>query len=196
MGGYYSGRWHWYTKKQTVNEYSRLKISDFAKATLAERFETGAPVYYDESGPARTTALIVDKVIDSMFRRQGKTPGERPEKPKNTGQPLRITRTACNYGNWRYWFVCPDCGRRCGILYRSGLYGRYACRKCHDLTYITAQDARRPPASIRLLACNIDRLTRAELVQRKMFKARVGSKNWHRLRRRYEKIMRGVQFGT
>lgn len=46
---------------------------------------------------------------------------------------VKLTTTSCNYGNLRYWFVCPCCQRRIGVLYLSG--NRIACRRCHNLTY-------------------------------------------------------------
>lgn len=44
-----------------------------------------------------------------------------------------LTTTNCNYGGYRYWFVCPLCDRRIGVLYfKSGIY---ACHKSQQLTY-------------------------------------------------------------
>ncbi len=36
-------------------------------------------------------------------------------------------------GGKRPWFLCPTCGRRCGVLY--SLNARIICRKCGGLTY-------------------------------------------------------------
>ena len=48
-------------------------------------------------------------------------------------QTIRLTRTACNYGNARPWFVCPVCQRRAGVLYMRA--GRFACRHCQRVNY-------------------------------------------------------------
>lgn len=40
------------------------------------------------------------------------------------GYRFRVTTTPCPFGGVRFWFVCPDCGRRCEILYT------YSCRIC------------------------------------------------------------------
>lgn len=52
-----------------------------------------------------------------------------------------LTRTACHFGGWRYWFLCPIiksngliCGNRVGILYKAR--DRFGCRHCLELTYI------------------------------------------------------------
>ena len=46
---------------------------------------------------------------------------------------IGLTTTSCNYGNFRYWFMCPKCFQRIGMLYLYG--GNFACRHCHNLTY-------------------------------------------------------------
>lgn len=44
-----------------------------------------------------------------------------------------LTKSSCNYGGVRYWFKCPYCPRRAGVLYLSG--GQCACRHCFKLAY-------------------------------------------------------------
>ena len=44
-----------------------------------------------------------------------------------------ITYTDQHLGGRRAWIVCPECGKRMGILYFSG--PRLACRACLDLIY-------------------------------------------------------------
>lgn len=46
--------------------------------------------------------------------------------------PVSLTRTPCNYGGSRPWFVCPRCRRRCGVLAYSAGWG---CRACLRLAY-------------------------------------------------------------
>ena len=53
-------------------------------------------------------------------------------KKQRVNSTIRLTRTTCNYGNARSWFVCPACERRCAILYLRGLP---KCRTCTPMTY-------------------------------------------------------------
>lgn len=46
-----------------------------------------------------------------------------------SGRIIRITRTACHFGGSRAWFVCPDCQRRCGVLYPV------TCKRCRGLNH-------------------------------------------------------------
>jgi len=46
---------------------------------------------------------------------------------------VQLTTTDCNYGRFRYWFICLLCSRRVGVLYCRSIY--FACRHCNYLTY-------------------------------------------------------------
>jgi hypothetical protein len=52
-----------------------------------------------------------------------------PDRKWIISQWVRITTTPCHYGGVRYWFLCPDCSRRCAILYPQ------VCRICSDGRY-------------------------------------------------------------
>ena len=49
---------------------------------------------------------------------------------------VRWAITTPRYGGQRYWWLCPACGRRCAYLYGGKIF---ACRRCHNLTYASAQ---------------------------------------------------------
>jgi len=55
--------------------------------------------------------------------------------------PLRFTytTTAPHFGGVRYWFLCPDCKRRVGKLYKPMDSYWFACRYCYNLTYKSCQ---------------------------------------------------------
>lgn len=46
---------------------------------------------------------------------------------KSYSYDIRLSRTACNYGGHRHWWLCPSCTKRTSVLYCAGLY---ACRHC------------------------------------------------------------------
>lgn len=51
------------------------------------------------------------------------------------GVTVSLASSKCNYGGCRYWFACPGCMRRVGVLYRKPLNQLFLCRKCNNLTY-------------------------------------------------------------
>lgn len=49
---------------------------------------------------------------------------------------IRFAYSAQNLGGRRTWWVCPSCGRRCGVLYCERLF---VCRKCAGVDYYRTQ---------------------------------------------------------
>jgi hypothetical protein len=51
------------------------------------------------------------------------------------GQVINLTKTKCNFGGERVWFLCPACSKRVGTIYRRPLAELFLCRHCLNLTY-------------------------------------------------------------
>ena len=45
---------------------------------------------------------------------------------------IQLTKTSCNYGGHRHWWLCPKCSQRVSVLYCAGVY---VCRHCIDANY-------------------------------------------------------------
>ncbi len=45
---------------------------------------------------------------------------------------IQLSKSACHYGNYRYWWLCPKCSKRVSVLYCAGLY---VCRHCIGANY-------------------------------------------------------------
>ena len=45
---------------------------------------------------------------------------------------IRLDKTACHFGNYRHWWLCPKCSSRTSVLYCAGLY---VCRHCIGANY-------------------------------------------------------------
>ena len=50
---------------------------------------------------------------------------------------IHLTWTHCHLGGERAWFICPECGRRCALLY---LNPNIACRECHQMVYVCQRE--------------------------------------------------------
>lgn len=48
-------------------------------------------------------------------------------------QTVTVEGAPCRYGGHRFYFTCPEQGRRCEVLYLHN--GRFACRQAHRLSY-------------------------------------------------------------
>lgn len=56
--------------------------------------------------------------------------------PERRTWKIRFEYTDQNFGGQRRWFVCPDCKRRCRILYFDN---RVLCRKCMGIAYLSKE---------------------------------------------------------
>lgn len=78
---------------------------------------------------------------------------------------LATTRPHFSRGGVRWWFVCPGCARRVGRLhlpYKGRPAREFKCRRCHALTYESAQLSRSPTRAMYLgLAAKWDAMARA-----------------------------------
>lgn len=55
--------------------------------------------------------------------------------PKNSSNAIDLAKTPCQYGGYRWWLLCPKCGKRQTVLYEHN--DDYACRFCLKLRYDT-----------------------------------------------------------
>jgi len=63
-----------------------------------------------------------------------------PDKPAAEFEYLvRLQTTPLPWGGVRYWFTCPDCGRRVACLYLPELESIFKCWRCHNLTWASNQ---------------------------------------------------------
>ena len=63
---------------------------------------------------------------------------------------VKLLKTCCNYGGHRYWWSCPKCCKRVGVLYCAGVY---VCRYCIGANYQTQllQPWQRPDARLQAI---------------------------------------------
>jgi hypothetical protein len=58
---------------------------------------------------------------------------------KGLGVKLELSASKTNYNGIRFWFACPICSRRTGVLFHHPLTRQIGCRTCLNLDYATRQ---------------------------------------------------------
>lgn len=61
------------------------------------------------------------------------------EKVELMNHDIGITHTPCNFGGHRFWFLCPQCHKRVGVLYKTPISNAILCRECHGLKYMKSR---------------------------------------------------------
>jgi hypothetical protein len=139
MGGFGSGN---HAIKKTTVEWCRcLSINRLAKdgCFVPGNLNTGDLVWYGDQGQQhsvmRFEADLRANIIDTLylsyaFRGSGEA----------LNYAIQLQCTNPHFGGRRFWFICVSCGRRAGVLYLPPGERVFACRICHDLTYLSCQE--------------------------------------------------------
>jgi hypothetical protein len=163
MGGPNSGnRWHYWRpeKKTTAEECLHVDANRFTRAGVfrAATRQTGA-VSWPESRIGVAPAVLVftadmaDPCGPSVRLLYFPEPGGDLVECR-----LRLLPTPPHFGGLRWWFACPmqteqgECGRRVGKLYLPPGGRHFGCRRCHDLRYISSQEAHADDRALQTLA--------------------------------------------
>ena len=166
MGGYGSGRWH-LNVRTTVEETLKLPIRAINDTLKQDRMALGTLTWKTSGSvigyrfePGEGAGIVW---LDYTMKVRGEA--------ENISYFVKLEKTPCNFGGFRYWFVCPlikngvPCARRCGKLYKPG-YGKYfGCRICYDLTYRSSQESHKFDALYKTIAsqmgCDFQTIRRA-----------------------------------
>lgn len=155
MGGYGSGQ-HRYGKT-TVEDCLSLPSGliakhsrDFLKGELKEwdKYLGGTGSVHWTRGERESVSIGYELQEDNgrytvILKYDAKGLGSVKESVK-----MESTRLAS--GGLRWWFRCPGCGKRVGILYCR--YALFRCRGCHELTYRSCQESHKYDGIYRSLA--------------------------------------------
>jgi len=117
------------------------------------------------------------------------TQTNRDEEKQKFDYKIRMAKTDCTYGWYRYWFVCPNCSKRRVVLCLSNDWHFY-CRKCLHLCYSTQATSRFSRRWDCILP-SIDEEEKAEKLL-KTIKYKIRNGRYTRKWKRYLKLTREV----
>jgi hypothetical protein len=142
MGGPGSGNWYrWQGKKSTVEDSLILAISSFRGRLLhgVRGTITWTWAFGNQSSVGYFVATNGEiPTVKLHYRWQNR---------EDVRIPICLQSTPTQFGGQRWWFTCPlivdgnICNRRVGKLYLPPGAKHFGCRKCHDLTYRSCQEA-------------------------------------------------------
>ena len=136
MGGAGSGRRSWPSAVITVEKTLRFSITQLVKAGLLAG--TGPASASLHLGHGDTTSAVSVSTMTGDGGRQDIQLGYKVESEGEwtpVNETIHVTSTMLCSGGTRFWFNCPACGRRVGILFLPRGQKYFACRTCHQLTY-------------------------------------------------------------
>ena len=126
-----------YSKKKLVSDCKKLDILNLSGKCDLDSKVVGSISWTNSLGKKSEIGLYS---IDQRVLVFSYTITKRYTKEEKTFEYLvHLDKTPCNYGGMRWWFRCPNCNRRCRILYLPPGRDYFLCRICHNLTYTSQQ---------------------------------------------------------
>lgn len=135
--------------KTVADNLYKLEIWWLKKYGYLDGYRSGKIIWkydYEEHGDNIGITSSVDGG-DSKYLTLSYTQTDHDGNKENLDYQVRLTTTPCNFGGYRYWFICPlskngiTCNKRVGVLYLGDKY--FGCRHCYDLTYDSKNRNRR-----------------------------------------------------
>jgi hypothetical protein len=196
MGGSGSTRWYWYTKKQTVENSIKLSVDDLLrrvipKEAIANQVPWHGSILFRRDGIVTYSILYTLDWPDTDIAFLSL---DYPMHQRRMVAEVNLETTECHLGGARYWFNCPECDRRVGCLYLPHRKDRFLCRKCHKLTYDSAQRAHEGEGGgyLGIIGRNINELQRTKKLQKKLIGRHYGSKAWVRITNKIDAILANI----
>lgn len=133
------GGWN-YKGKREADGLLSIHAKNLRKKNFFKNSQHGIMSWTNSwTGKSNSIGLQTEMSSDDNYLRIYYTQTPEDGDKQDFDYKVPIISTNCRYGGKRYWFLCPlsvngvHCGRRIGVLYKSGVY--FGCRKCHRLTY-------------------------------------------------------------
>jgi len=129
MGGSGSGCWCRWDARETTSNQKQIDIRWLRKQNYLRPGISGSLSWSSRGEITGTIDFRMEENNMILNYRQRPYDGEW----EDIEQVVPITKTPCNYGGYRKWFLCPRCWKRVGVLY--GVQKYFLCRRCYNLTY-------------------------------------------------------------
>jgi hypothetical protein len=144
MGGSGSGNW-WHTATgYTVEDCLSLDVNKLVRDGLLAYAGCRGSITWKERGTGKITATagfeLASMRTESADFRLSYTVGRGGSK-KPVIENLYLQTTNPHLGGVRWWFTCPNCGRRVAKLYIPPRDEFFLCRHCYRLTYQSQRES-------------------------------------------------------
>lgn len=127
-----------YSKRMEVEQYRRfdiywLKQNRYLTVENYPYNRTGAVSWkHNDSGRDFILNFSICTLLGNSYIELTYIQDQKDALQKKYQQKLTLNTTTCNYGKYRYWYIC-SCGKRVGVIYCRSY--SFLCRNCHNLTY-------------------------------------------------------------
>jgi hypothetical protein len=127
---------YYYSRKATADESCRLTMSSLRKeGMLSPGYSSGTRIWSSNRTDKKTIIGVAVDITNDPYVRLIYAVTDREGNRTDYDYEVSLVTTPCNFGGVRYWFCCPLCHRRVGVLYLAPGDVRFRCRHCNNLSY-------------------------------------------------------------
>ncbi len=126
---------YYYHRKATAEASYDISVRTLKRRKLLSGKHT-ATITWTSNRSDKTATIGIDvDVTEDPHVRLFYTMIDRNGTETKYDYEISLVTTDCYFGGIRYWFGCPVCGQRVGVIYLAPNDTHFRCRHCNDLTY-------------------------------------------------------------
>ncbi len=127
---------YYYNSKATADASHDVSIFRLKKWGMLSGYKSTTITWTSsQTGKQSSIGLIVDMTAEEPYAQFNYTTTNKNGDSTKHEYIAYLVSTDCNYGGIRWWFACPVCGLRVGVLYMAPGDTRFYCRHCNNLSY-------------------------------------------------------------
>jgi hypothetical protein len=127
---------YYYNSKRTADESCDLSIFYLKRLGMLSGGVVYKPIIWSSSRTDNKTIIGVEvSITDDPHIRLIYSVTDRVGNKTDYDYEVSLVTTPCYFGSVRYWFACPLCWGRVGVLYLVPGDTRFFCRNCNNLSY-------------------------------------------------------------
>ncbi|MCP5361149.1 MAG: hypothetical protein H6908_00700 [Hyphomicrobiales bacterium] len=138
MGGMGSGQWYRWDSRDTVEDYCSLRIGYLVRKGYIARGTRQVGRLCWEAGDSTLATIRFESNLQDGALPYFRVMYGNASNGKHDDYMIRLVATVPHYGGERWWFQCPHCRQRVGVLYLGA--ERFACRTCYGLAYQSTRE--------------------------------------------------------
>ena len=128
---------YYYNRKATTEESHDISVRTLKKRKLLSGKHSITMTWTSNRSDKTATIGIDIDVTEDPHVRLYYTKAERDGTQTDYDYEISLVTTDCYFGGVRYWFACPMCWQRVGVIYLAPNDAYFRCRHCNDLTYLS-----------------------------------------------------------
>lgn len=120
--------------KKVAERIKKISLPWLLRNSYLEGVTKGKIQWYQNNQASGEVNITVDTTSFIPHVRLGYTVQRSGETGfKDINYQINMESVTCRYGGEKWFFKCPDCGRKARVLYENGTY--FTCRLCANVTY-------------------------------------------------------------